>query len=137
MITRGLTCEQLEQMGPEERKEQLSYYNNLFTYDKNSSRLLMELRSLDPARRDHRADRKIFYEAIGNQIEKEQQRGKFKSLIREMYFDGPDRLLEGGETEGCSLLNMEYIREYLTVIRRLKEEGFLDAADEYHHIRMQ
>ncbi len=134
MITRGLTCEQLEQMGPEERKEQLSYYNNLFTYDKNSSRLLMELRSLDPARRDHRADRKIFYEAIGNQIEKEQQRGKFKSLIREMYFDSPDRLLEGGETEGCSLLNMEYIREYLTVIRRLKEEGFLDAADEYHHI---
>lgn len=134
MITRGLTCEQLEQMPPEERNEQMSYYNNLFTYDRNSSRLLMELRSLDPARRDHKTDREIFYETIGNQMEDKLQRGRFKSLIRKMYFDSPDRLLEGEETEGYSLLNMEYIREYLTVIRKLKEEGFLDAADEYHYI---
>ena len=48
-------------------------YTCVFTYDKNNSRLLMEIQSLDPGKRDHKSDRKIFYEEIGNKLEEELQ----------------------------------------------------------------
>ena len=134
MITRGITCQQITKRISEENQEQASYYNNLFTYDKNNSRLLMEIQSLDPGKRDHKSDRKIFYEEIGNKLEEELQRGNFKSLIRNMYFNNPEILQSEGAQTDYALLNMEYIEDYHTVIRRLKQEGVLDAVDEYHNI---
>lgn len=134
MITRGITCEQMKKRISEENQEQVSYYNNLFTYDRNNSRILIEIQALDPGRRDHKSDRKIFYEKVGNKIEEELQRGNFKSLIRDMYFNCPEDLQEEEKRADYTLLNMEYIEDYLTVIRRLKQEGVLDAVDEYHNI---
>lgn len=138
-VTGGRTCEELQKENRliDGNFEYLYYYNNLFDYKDGGNAFLKEMRKIDPGTQNHKVDRKLYLNEIGsemgNETPIEKRKSRFQYVIREKYFNTPSELLDINK-KMFSLLNMEYLEEYWTVIEKLKKDGILDAEDKEHSI---
>lgn len=137
VVTAGKTCEEMRKHKVQEPAsiDEFYYYNNIFNYKGNRDKILLEMKKLDPARKDHKSDRDLFNRISGRSNSFERRKENFQKIKRYCYFENSGKYLtDNSVRKEYELLNVDYLFEYREVIEKLKTDGYLDSTDHNHQI---
>lgn len=136
-VTAGKTCEEIRGYKAHQPAltDEFYYYNNIFNYKGHRDKMLLEMKKIDPARKDHKIDRGLFKQLSEMSDSFEKRKESFQRIKRYYYFEKPEVYLPDNSVErGYELLNVEYLSEYREVIKKLKTDGYLDSTDHNHQL---